>query len=212
MYPLVVSDLSIDQLLEAIERVTGMPLVRVPTDQGSVGRNAGSPLLAGEVGGHSYLVDLGAALLASMQSHLSKIALECECLIVASSFDRTESQCEFFAVQGDEVLRLFWHNAIKTTKDYSSGSQLDSEVDAPLSTPDGSGLTAALRSFGFHQMDYTKGFQRAPGDFVVTWAGDALECLSHDSLAQQINNHVRNHPNPDYRAPVPRVTIRPMDK
>lgn len=211
VYPLIISDLPINQLLDAIHAATGTPFVRVPDDQKSIERDAGDPLVAGEADGHSYLVDLSAAMIANMRSHLWKIASDFDCLIVASSYDRLESQCEFFATQNDKLLRLFWHNAKRTTKDYSVGEPLASESVVPLSNPDGSGLTAALRSFDFHQMDYAKGFRRVSGDFVVTWAGDVLELLKHDTLNQQINEHVRQNPNPNYNAPLPQVNVRPMD-
>ena len=211
MYPLLVSDLPIEQLLEAIHRSTGTPLVRVPPHQDSVARDAGDLLLAGETDNRSYLVDLGAAMFATMPSLLSKIASDSECLIVASNYDRMESQCEFFAVQNDNILRLYWHNAQRTIKDYSVGEPLECESSVPLSAPNGAGLTAALRSFGFHQMDSAKGFQRASGDFFVTWAGDALEWHKQDALVLQISDLVRQNLNPTYRAPIPRVRIRPMD-
>ena len=211
MYPLIISNLPINQLLDAIHDATGVPFVRVPADQKSIDRGAGTPLLAGETDGRSYLVDLSAAMIANMRSHLSKIASDFDCLIVAASYDPMESQCEFFAAQSDRVLRMFWHNAKRTTKDYSVGEPLVSELDAPLPSSDGSGLTAALQAFDFHLMDYAKGFQGGPGDFVVTWAGDELELLKHDALNQQIDDHVRQNPNPNYDTPVPHAQVRSMD-
>lgn len=211
MYQLIVSDLPISQLLDAIHNVTESPFVRFSADEEEISLDVGEPLVAGEIDGRSFLLDLSAAMVASLWSHLLKIAADLDCLIVATSHDRMETQCEFFAAQSDKIRRLFWHNPKRTTKDYSVGEPLATEYNTPLSNPDGSGLTAALRSFDFCQMDYTKGFQRVPGDFVVMWKGDALELLKRDALNQQINDHVRRNPNPKYNAPVLRLRGRSMD-
>lgn len=53
MYPLVISDLSIDQLLDAIHNVTGAPLARVPADQKSMDGDTGYLLVAGDTESHS---------------------------------------------------------------------------------------------------------------------------------------------------------------
>lgn len=211
MYPLIISDLPIQQLLDAIHQVTGTPFQRVPAGQKEINRDDGEPLIAGEVDGRSYLLDLWSAMIASLRSPLAKIAVDFDCLLVATAHDRTELQCEFFVAQGGKLCRLYWHNATRTTKDFTVGEPLATELDFPLSNPDGSGLTAALQSYGFRQMDYTKGFQRVPGDFVLTWKGDALELLKQDALSQQIDDHVRMHPNPHYRGKIPGIRLRPMD-
>jgi hypothetical protein len=207
MYSLIVSDLPISRLLEAFHRKTAIPFVRVPSDQRSIDRSAGHPLIAGETGGRSYLVDLSAAILATMWSKLEDIASDYDCLIVSTSHDRIEGQCELFAALGSNVLRMFWSNAKRTTKEYSIGDLLASEAISPLSNPDGSGLTGALRSFNFHQMDYAIGFKRVPGDFVVLWAGDPFELLKCDDTHQQINNHVRKCSNANYQPPVASVRV-----
>jgi hypothetical protein len=209
MYPLIASDLPVEDLLAALAGATGVPFRRLPPEQDAIDPAAeGEPLLAGYADGRSYLFDVGVAMLASLRGLQARLAAERDCLVVSAVYDDLEEQCEFFAARGREVLRVFWYNPRRTTRPYSVGEPLPTEASCPLASPGPAGLVAALRHFGCTRLDSRGEFERLPDDFIVAWQGDAMALTDRDELDQRIGQHIREHWRPDYQPPEFKVNVR----
>src|SRR5687768_8966487 len=101
MYPLIVSDLPMEDLLAALAAATGTPFKRLPPGRNEVDPYADGELLqAGQTGDRSYLTDFGVAMLNSLWGLLGRIAAERDCLVLSAVHDEMEDQCEFFAARG----------------------------------------------------------------------------------------------------------------
>jgi len=209
MHQMVVAQCQLDRLLSEIGRVT-LPFKEVPPDQETINpRVDGWPLLAGEVNGLSYLCEDHGTVFALCWGLLTWVSRELDSLVISSSFDPMEEHCQFFVASKSEIVRAFWSNPRRCTRPYSLGKSLPCETNSPLSARGGTGLKTALKAFGFPLLDYEQGFD---ADRMVTWPGDSAALLEADEMGESLNNHVRAYPNPAYRPPVAKVTVRPLDK
>jgi hypothetical protein len=208
MYPLVVASLHLDDLLSTMARLT-TPFAELAQGQESIDpQKDGEPVLIGQVGSLSYMLEYGGTTFAMAWGLLERMATETNSLVISAIHDPMEDQAEFFVARGRDILRAYWFNSKRTTRPFSLGTPLPTEESAPLSDPHGRGFTAALKHFGFALMDHGKGFERSPGDRWVGWKGSALSILQGDGLREQVNAHVREFANPAYSPPVPKVRVR----
>jgi hypothetical protein len=207
MHQMVVARSPLNGLLSAISRLTS-PFHEVPPGQESINRHIdGEPILVGEVNGLSYLCEDHATVFALCWGLLTRVSRDLDSLVVGSSFDPMEEHCEFLMASKGELLRAFWSNPLRSTQHYELGQPLPCEAKSPLSAYRGAGLKAALRTFGFPLLDY----ERFDADRMVTWPGDSVALLEADEMSEPVNNHVRTFPNPAYRPPVPKVTVRRLE-
>jgi hypothetical protein len=208
MFPLVVAQSSANELVGAIGRLAA-PFAELAPGQDTYNRLVdGEPVLVGEINGLSYMLERSGTVFAISWGFLTRVSAALKALVIGCVFDPLEEHSEFFAARGGMMLRALWHNPRRATRAYSEGSPLPCESVVPLCAPEGAGVTAALKSFGFPLMDHLEGFDRAPGDRWMMWKGDSAALLLDDELVQRVNEHVRTHANPDYHPPTARVTVR----
>lgn len=208
MYPLVIAAAPLPAVLAAVGRLTS-PFRELGPGQERLSRvRDGSPVLVGEVRGWSYLLEYDHTPLATCWGLLARVARGLDTLVAGLSYDPGEGHCEFFASQGDRVVRGYWDNPRRAVRPYSLGTPLPSEAVTPLSAADGAGLVAAVRDLGFEQLAPDGGFDRADGDRWVAWPGDGSALLAGDEFRAAVNDHVRSCANPDYRPMVPVVRVR----
>jgi hypothetical protein len=200
LHSLLVAQTSVDRLLDVLGRLT------VPFRELAPGRETfnphvdGEPVLAGEVNGLAYLLEVGATCFAIDWGLLARLARELDALVIGMSRDRSEDHCEFFAARGPELVRAFWSNPRRATRPFSLGDPLPCEAACPLGAPGGVGLTAAIEAFGFPLLD-DDGFDRADGDRWLTWPGDSKTLMGANEFKERLDQHLRDFWNPDYRWP-----------
>lgn len=207
-FQLIIAECQLEQLLSAIGELTA-PFVSIPPGvEGINPAQYGSPIWCGQEDRVAYLSEVSSTCLANCWGLLARTAAKLGTLVVGAGYDPVEDHGELFAASGGDLIRTFWRNPRVATAEFSRGVSLPSEASAPLASPNGAGIVAAVRGFGFSLLDADDTLDVENGRWAG-WKGDLEALLSTDEWRRRIDTHIGRYPNPTCRPPAPVIRVRP---